>query len=106
VNDGKELPDTSKVPGSFLFLLDFSRIFLINPVVHNLCKKSVAVIPKLPTRGYKPWASRSAARFDKLSDRAADEEFISPTGDSSRLSQAGDKLRMIRHFRNLAEAFS
>jgi len=36
--------------------------------------------------------SESAARFEKLSDRAADEESISPTGDSFRLSRTGDRL--------------
>ena len=42
--------------------------------------------------------SESVTRFDKLSDRAADEESISLTGDSFRLSRTGDKLRMTPLF--------
>ena len=43
--------------------------------------------------------SESAARFDKLSDRAADEESISPTADFSRLSWEGGKLGMTPRFK-------
>ena len=43
--------------------------------------------------------SESAARFNKLSDRAADEESISPTGDSSCLSRTRDTFKMTPLFK-------
>jgi len=39
--------------------------------------------------------SEFAAHFDRLSDRAADEESASPIRDSSRLSEARDKFGLF-----------
>jgi len=49
---------------------------------------------------WKKCHSESAAPFDRLSDRVGDEKTIFlPTGDSSHLTPAWDKLRLMLLFK-------